>query len=84
MCSMVAAAHQSGSDTSPVASLVNSLALAGHMPSNGAMARLPHSPCPEDLRMSPANSALDSPLSSPLGLTMGPGRTFLDLSVILS
>lgn len=78
MCSMVAAAqHQSSShDTNPVASLVNSLALAGHMPSNGAMVhgRLPHgSPCAEDLRMSPAGSGLDSPLSSPLGLTMGPG-----------
>lgn len=43
MCSMVAAAHSQSTshDTNPVASLVNSLALAGHcggmsMPSNGA------------------------------------------------
>lgn len=81
MCSMVAAAqHQSSShDTNPVASLVNSLAFAGHMqPSNGAMGHagirgLVSSPA-EDLRMtSPAESALDSPLSSPLGLTMTGG-----------
>lgn len=43
MCSMVAAAHSQSTshDTNPVASLVNSLALAGHcggmpMPTNGA------------------------------------------------
>ncbi|XP_063910299.1 protein bric-a-brac 1-like isoform X2 [Zophobas morio] len=90
MCSMVAAAqHQSsGHDTNPVASLVNSLALAGHcgsvtsMASNGATApvTMPHvssmrsmsSPAGsiQDLRISPAESALESPISSPLGLTV--------------
>ncbi|XP_015833508.1 protein bric-a-brac 1 isoform X4 [Tribolium castaneum] len=84
MCSMVAAAqHQSSAhDTNPVASLVNSLALAGHcgnvsMSSNGAAApmgplRSMSSPAGsiQDLRISPAESALESPISSPLGLTV--------------
>ncbi|XP_076272716.1 protein bric-a-brac 1-like isoform X2 [Rhynchophorus ferrugineus] len=94
MCSMksgyfqVAAAHNqsSGHDTNPVASLVNSLALAGHcgnvpIPSNGAppmsmshiaSMRSMSSPAGsiQDLRISPAESALDSPISSPLGLTV--------------
>nr|CAH7736242.1 unnamed protein product [Callosobruchus chinensis] len=91
MCSMVAAAHShshsSGPDTNPVASLVNSLALAGHcgggmsVPSNGAppmsmshisSMRSIGSPAGsiQDLRISPAESALDSPISSPLGLTV--------------
>lgn len=88
MCSMVAAAHSQSTahDTNPVASLVNSLALAGHcgsmtMPSNGAAPmsmshiasmRSMSSPAGsiQDLRISPAESALDSPISSPLGLTV--------------
>jgi hypothetical protein len=88
MCSMVAAAqHQSSAhDTNPVASLVNSLALAGHcgnvsMSSNGAAPismshvssmRSMSSPAGsiQDLRISPAESALESPISSPLGLTV--------------
>lgn len=85
MCSMVAAAQQhqsSGHDTNPVASLVNSLALAGHcggvtMPSNGAppitMSQMRmSSPAGsiQDLRISPANSGLESPIASPLGLTV--------------
>ncbi|CAH1961154.1 unnamed protein product [Acanthoscelides obtectus] len=89
MCSMVAAAHSHSSshDTNPVASLVNSLALAGHcgggmsVPSNGAppmsmshisSMRSIGSPAGsiQDLRISPAESALDSPISSPLGLTV--------------
>lgn len=85
MCSMVAAAqHQSSAhETNPVASLVNSLALAGHcgtMPSNGgppmSMSHLTSmrmaSPAGsiQDLRISPAGSGLESPISSPLGLTV--------------
>ncbi|XP_030766261.1 protein bric-a-brac 1-like isoform X2 [Sitophilus oryzae] len=88
MCSMVAAAHNQSSahDTNPVASLVNSLALAGHcgnvpLPSNGAppmsmshMASMRSMSSPagsiQDLRISPAESAMDSPISSPLGLTV--------------
>ncbi|XP_049818954.1 protein bric-a-brac 1 isoform X2 [Aethina tumida] len=88
MCSMVAAAHNqtSAHETNPVASLVNSLALASHcgnvaMPSNGippmsmshiASMRSMSSPAGsiQDLRISPAESALDSPISSPLGLTV--------------
>lgn len=88
MCSMVAAAHNQSTahDTNPVASLVNSLALAGHcgnmsMPSNGsAPMSMSHmtpmrsisSPAGsiQDLRISPAESALESPISSPLGLTV--------------
>lgn len=85
MCSMVAAAqHQNSShDTNPVASLVNSLALAGHcgsLPSNGgppiSMSHMTSmrmsSPAGsiQDLRISPAGSGLESPISSPLGLTV--------------
>lgn len=86
MCSMVAAAHQSSThETNPVASLVNSLAFAGHcggasIPSNGAppisMSHLANmrmsSPAGsiQDLRISPAGSGLESPISSPLGLTV--------------
>lgn len=83
MCSMVAAAqHQSSAhETNPVASLVNSLALAGHtLPSNGgppmSMSHLASmrmsSPAGsiQDLRISPAGSGLESPISSPLGLTV--------------
>ncbi|CAG9858083.1 unnamed protein product [Phyllotreta striolata] len=89
MCSMVAAAHNQSTahDTNPVASLVNSLALAGHCgnmsmpPSNGAPPMsLSHivsmrnisSPAGsiQDLRISPAESAMESPISSPLGLTV--------------
>ncbi|GLV42662.1 bric a brac 1 [Carabus blaptoides fortunei] len=90
MCSMVAAAqHQSSShDTNPVASLVNSLTFGGHLPpSNGSMGHtgmrgMIPSPA-EDLRMtSPAGSGLDSPLASPLGLTMGSGlETALNLGL---
>lgn len=84
---MVAAAqHQSSAhDTNPVASLVNSLAFAGHcgavsMPSNGAppmsmshmtsMRMASPAGSIQDLRISPAGSALESPISSPLGLTV--------------
>ncbi|GJQ87199.1 putative helix-turn-helix, Psq domain protein [Trypoxylus dichotomus] len=87
MCSMVAAAqHQSSAhDTNPVASLVNSLALAGHcggvsMSSNGAppismshmtsMRMASPAGSIQDLRISPAGSGLESPISSPLGLTV--------------
>lgn len=87
MCSMVAAAQHQGSahDTNPVASLVNSLALAGHcggvsMPSNGAppmsmshmtsMRMASPAGSIQDLRISPAGSGLESPISSPLGLTV--------------
>ncbi|XP_074032649.1 protein bric-a-brac 1 isoform X2 [Leptinotarsa decemlineata] len=89
MCSMVAAAHSQSTahDTNPVASLVNSLALAGHCgnmsmpPSNGAppmsmshLASMRNMSSPagsiQDLRISPAESALESPISSPLGLTV--------------
>ncbi|KAH1008915.1 hypothetical protein HUJ05_009408 [Dendroctonus ponderosae] len=89
MCSMVAAAHNQSSahDTNPVASLVNTLALAGHcgnvaLPSNGAppmsmshMASMRNMSSPagsiQDLRISPAESAgMESPISSPLGLTV--------------
>ncbi|XP_022903356.2 protein bric-a-brac 1-like isoform X2 [Onthophagus taurus] len=87
MCSMVAAAqHQSSAhDTNPVASLVNSLALAGHcggvsMASNGAppismshmasMRMASPAGSIQDLRISPAGSGLESPISSPLGLTV--------------
>ncbi|KAG5868119.1 hypothetical protein JTB14_003819 [Gonioctena quinquepunctata] len=89
MCSMVAAAHSqsTGHDTNPVASLVNSLAMAGHCgsmsmpPSNGAppmsmshIASMRNMSSPagsiQDLRISPSESALESPISSPLGLTV--------------
>ncbi|CAG9770548.1 unnamed protein product [Ceutorhynchus assimilis] len=87
MCSMVAAAHSQSSahDTNPVASLVNTLALAGHgvpLPSNGAppmsmshiaSMRSMSSPAGsiQDLRISPSESAgMESPISSPLGLTV--------------
>ncbi|CAG9832696.1 unnamed protein product [Diabrotica balteata] len=89
MCSMVAAAHNQSTahDTNPVASLVNSLALAGHCgnmsmpPSNGAppmslshLASMRNMGSPagsiQDLRISPAESAMESPISSPLGLTV--------------
>ncbi|XP_060534686.1 protein bric-a-brac 1-like isoform X2 [Cylas formicarius] len=88
MCSMVAAAHNQSSahDTNPVASLVNSLALAGHcgnmtLPSNGAppmsmshLASMRNMGSPagsiQDLRISPSESAMESPISSPLGLTV--------------
>ncbi|XP_056636776.1 protein bric-a-brac 1-like isoform X1 [Diorhabda sublineata] len=89
MCSMVAAAHSQSTahDTNPVASLVNSLALAGHCgsmsmpPSNGAppmslshLASMRNMSSPagsiQDLRISPAESAMESPISSPLGLTV--------------
>lgn len=85
----VAAAHNQSSahDTNPVASLVNTLALAGHcgnvpLPSNGAppmsmshiaSMRSMSSPAGsiQDLRISPAESAgMESPISSPLGLTV--------------
>lgn len=86
MCHMVAAANQNSShDTNPVASLVNSLAFAGHcgnMQNNGALplGMLPMGPITslrnmssppgsiQDLRISPAESALESPISSPLSL----------------
>lgn len=85
MCSMVAAAqHQTSQshETNPVtASLVNSLVMAGHnLPSNGgppmSMSHLASmrmsSPAGsiQDLRISPANSGMESPISSPLGLTV--------------
>lgn len=85
MCSMVAAAQQhqtSAHDTNPVANLVNSLALAQHcgavtMSSNGAgpmsmshMRMSSPAGSIQDLRISPSNSAMESPISSPLGLTV--------------
>lgn len=85
MCSMVAAAQQhqtSAHDTNPVANLVNSLALAQHcgavtMPSNGAppmsmshMRMSSPAGSIQDLRISPSNSAMESPIASPLGLTV--------------
>lgn len=85
MCSMVAAAQQhqtSAHDTNPVANLVNSLALAQHcgavtMSSNGGPPlNMSHirmsSPAGsiQDLRISPSNSGMESPISSPLGLTV--------------
>lgn len=85
----MAAAHNQSSahDTNPVASLVNTLALAGHcgnvaLPSNGAppmsmshIASMRNMSSPagsiQDLRISPAESAgMESPISSPLGLTV--------------
>lgn len=73
-------------DTNPVTNLVNSLAMAGHcgnvsLPSNGAppmsmshMASMRSMSSPagsiQDLRISPAESALESPIASPLGLTV--------------
>ncbi|KAL1517454.1 hypothetical protein ABEB36_001215 [Hypothenemus hampei] len=86
MCSMVAAAHNQSSahDTNPVASLVNTLALAGHcgnvsLPSNGAppmsmshiaSMRSMSSPAGsiQDLRISPAESA---GLESPISSPLG-------------
>lgn len=85
MCSMVAAAQQhqtSAHDTNPVANLVNSLALAQHcgavtIPSNGAppitmshMRMSSPASSIQDLRISPSNSGMESPISSPLGLTV--------------
>ncbi|CAH1169754.1 unnamed protein product [Phaedon cochleariae] len=74
----------SAHDTNPVASLVNSLAMVGHCgmpPSNGAAPmgmghgaamRSMSSPAGsiQDLRISPAESGMESPISSPLGLTV--------------
>ncbi|XP_066250034.1 protein bric-a-brac 1-like isoform X2 [Euwallacea similis] len=86
MCSMVAAAHNQSSthDTNPVASLVNTLALAGHcgnvpLPSNGvppmsmthiASMRSMGSPAGsiQDLRISPAESA---GMESPISSPLG-------------
>lgn len=86
MCSMVAAAHNQSSahDTNPVASLVNTLALAGHcgnvaMPSNGAppmsmshIASMRNMSSPagsiQDLRISPAESA---GMESPISSPLG-------------
>lgn len=78
--------HQtSAHDTNPVANLVNSLALAQHcgavtMASNGGAPPLSmsmshmrmSSPAGsiQDLRISPSNSGMESPISSPLGLTV--------------